>query len=162
MGIEAGNQNVRQEVSKGSFKDVNICEIVKATCASGMNVISNFNFGFPDDTHETMLQTGIGTRALHRNGNIYPFQALPGSPLYYEVRAKGWLLPETNAGYAFLSYESQALPTKHDGARGVLRLRDDSWHTYLSHQPFFMLVETKFGLQVRHNVEDLPLHPCRA
>ena len=68
MGIEAGSQNVRREVSKGSFKDVNIREIVKATRASGMNVISNFNFGFPHDRHETMAQTGIGTRALHRNG----------------------------------------------------------------------------------------------
>ena len=52
--------------------------------------------------------------------NIYPCQALPGSPLYYEARAKVWLPPETYAGYWFLSYESRPLPTKHFRAPDVL------------------------------------------
>lgn len=156
LGIEAGSQTVRQEVSKGSFKDVNIREVVKATRASGMNVISNYIFGFPDDTPETMRQTlDLALELCTEMVNMYPCQALPGSPLYYEARAKGWLLPETYAGYAFLSYESQPLPTKHLSARDVLRFRDDSWHTYFSHLPFLSIVETKFGLQARRNVEDL-------
>ncbi len=50
LGIEAGNQVVRQEVSKGSFRDINIREVCSRVAESGMNVISNYIFGFPDDT----------------------------------------------------------------------------------------------------------------
>jgi anaerobic magnesium-protoporphyrin IX monomethyl ester cyclase len=156
LGIEAGNQTVRQEVSKGSFKDVNIREVVQTTRASGMNVISNYIFGFPDDTLETMQQTlDLALELCTEMANIYPCQALPGSPLYYEAKAKGWPLPDSYAGYAFLSYETQPLPTKHLTAAEVLRFRDDAWHTYFSHQPFLDLIEKKFGTQERRNVEEM-------
>jgi radical SAM superfamily enzyme YgiQ (UPF0313 family) len=73
LGIEAGNQMVRQEVSKGSFKDVNIREIVKTTRESGMNVISNYIFGFPDDTMETMQQTlDLALELCTEMANMYP------------------------------------------------------------------------------------------
>jgi radical SAM superfamily enzyme YgiQ (UPF0313 family) len=156
LGIEAGNQTVRQEVSKGSFQDVNIREIVKTTRASGMNVISNYIFGFPGDTNETMQQTlDLALELCTEMANMYPCQALPGSPLYYEAKAKGWPLPDSYAGYAFLSYESQPLPTKHLSAAEVLKFRDDAWHKYFSHEPFLALVERKFGAQERRNVEEM-------
>lgn len=156
LGIEAGSQTVRQEVSKGSFKDVNIREIVKETRASGMNVISNYIFGFPSDTHETMqLTLDLALELCTEMVNMYPCQALPGSPLYYEARARGWLLPESYSGYAFLSYDSQPLPTKYLSAKEVLAFRDDAWHLYFSHQPYLALVESKFGLQQRLNVEKM-------
>lgn len=154
LGIEAGSQLVRQEVSKGSFKDVNIREIVKTTRGTGMNVISNYIVGFPDDTKETMQQTlDLALELCTEMANIYPCQALPGSPLYYEAKAKGWPLPDSYAGYAFLSYESQPLPTKHLTAAEVLKFRDEAWHTYFSHKPYLELLENKFGLQERQNVE---------
>ncbi len=156
LGIEAGSQTVRQEVSKGSFKDVNIREIVKTTRASGMNVISNYIFGFPDDTRETMKQTlDLALELCTEMANMYPCQALPGSPLYYEAKAKGWPLPDSYAGYAFLSYESQPLPTKHLTAAEVLRFRDEAWQTYFTHGPFLDLVERKFGVQERLNVGEM-------
>jgi radical SAM superfamily enzyme YgiQ (UPF0313 family) len=156
LGIEAGNQMVRQEVSKGSFKDVNIREIVKTTRESGMNVISNYIFGFPDDTMETMQQTlDLALELCTEMANMYPCQALPGSPLYYEAKAKGWPLPDSYAGYAFLSYESQPLPTKYLTAAEVLKFRDDAWHTYFSYEPYLALVEKKFGGKERRNVEEM-------
>jgi len=36
-----------------------------------------------------------------------------------------------------------------------MQLRDDAWQTYFTHQPYLELVERKFGLQQRQNVEDL-------
>jgi radical SAM superfamily enzyme YgiQ (UPF0313 family) len=154
LGIEAGSQLVRQEVSKGSFKDVNIRDVVATTRASGMNVIANYIFGFPDDTHATMQQTlDLALELCTEMANMYPCQALPGSPLYVEAKAKGWALPDSYGGYGFLSYDSQPLPTKHLSAAEVLRFRDAAWQRYFTHEPFLQLVERKFGAVERANVE---------
>ncbi len=156
LGIEAGSQIVRQEVSKGTFKDINIREAVSSTRASGMNVISNYIFGFPDDSKETMQQTlDLSLELCTEMANMYPCQALPGSPLYYEAQKQGWPLPDSYAGYGFLSYESQPLPTKHLSAADVLRFRDEAWQKYFSHPPFLALIEKKFGTQERLNIEDM-------
>jgi hypothetical protein len=64
-------------------------------------------------------------------------------------------LPDSYAGYAFLSYESQPLPTKHVSAADVVRFRDEAWQTYFTHQPYLELVEKKFGNQERRNVEEM-------
>jgi radical SAM superfamily enzyme YgiQ (UPF0313 family) len=156
LGIEAGSQMVRQEVSKGSFKDVNIREIVKTTRSTGMNVISNYIFGFPDDTMETMQQTlDLSLELCTEMANMYPCQALPGSPLYRDAIQNGWALPDSYAGYAFLSYETQPLPTKHVSAADVVRFRDEAWQTYFTYKPYLDLVEKKFGAQERRNVEEM-------
>jgi hypothetical protein len=78
---------------------------------------------------------------------------LPGSPLYYTAKANGWKLPDSYAGYAFLSYESEPLPTKHLTAAQVLKFRDDAWHKYFANPDYLALVEKKFGLPQRKNVE---------
>ncbi len=123
LGVEAGNQTVRREVSKGSFQDVNIREVIKTVRDSGMYVISNYIFGFPEDTHETMQQTlDLALELNTEMANMYPCQALPGSPLYYTAKANGWKLPSTHGGYAFLSYDSEPLPTKHLSAAAGLAL----------------------------------------
>jgi hypothetical protein len=62
-------------------------------------------------------------------------------------------LPDKPEGFAFLSYESLPLPTKHVSAAEVLRFRDHAWQTYFRHPPFLDLVEKKFGAQERKNVE---------
>jgi anaerobic magnesium-protoporphyrin IX monomethyl ester cyclase len=154
LGIEAGNQTVRQEVSKGSFKDINIREVVSSVRSTGMNVISNYIFGFPDDTLETMGQTlDLALELCTEMANMYPCQALPGSPLYREAIRNGLALPDSYAGFAFLSYESQPLPTKHVSAADVVRFRDEAWQTYFTHKPYLNLIETKFGSKERSNVE---------
>ena len=122
LGVEAGNQTVRREVSKGSFQDVNIREVIKTVRSSGMYVISNYIFGFPEDTYETMQQTlDLALELNTEMANMYPCQALPGSPLYYTAKQNGWKLPSTLGGYAFLSYDSEPLPTKHLTAAQVLK-----------------------------------------
>jgi radical SAM superfamily enzyme YgiQ (UPF0313 family) len=154
LGVEAGNQNVRAEVSKGSFKDVNIREVIKTVRESGLYVISNYIFGFPEDTHETMQQTlDLALELNTEMANLYPCQALPGSPLYYTAKANGWKLPSSHSGYGFLSYDSEPLPTKHLSAAQVLKFRDEAWRTYFTNPKYLASVETTFGLQQRKNVE---------
>ena len=156
LGVEAANQSIRREVSKGSFEEVNIREVITSIQEAGINVGANFIFGFPDDTQETMQQTlNLALELCTEFANFYPCQALPGSPLYYTAKAHNWHLPDSYGGYAFLSYDSQPLPTRHLTAAEVIRFRDEAWHTYFSHEPYLALLEKRFGLQQRLNVENL-------
>lgn len=162
LGVEAGNQLVRNEVSKGSFKDVNIRDVCRTVNDAGINIIANYIFGFPDDTFATMQETlDLALELNTEMANMYPCQALPGSPIYNLARKNGWSLPDSYEGYAFLSYECQPLPTKYLSSADVLRFRDEAWHKYFTNPAYLHLVEQKFGIQERKNIEhmaSIPLH----
>ena len=156
LGIEAGSQMVRKEVSKGSFQEVNIRDVCGTVRGAGINVISNYIFGFPDDTLETMQQTlDLALELNTEMANMYPCQALPGSPMYRQAVRNGWKLPESYAGYGFLSYDCEPLATRHVGADDVLRFRDAAWQRYFSDPSYLALVGEKFGAQERANVENM-------
>lgn len=156
LGVEAGNQEVRQEVSKGSFKEVNIRDICKTIQSEDINIISNYIFGFPEDTIDTMQQTlDLALELNTEMANMYPCQALPGSPMYYTAIKNGWKLPETYEGYAFLSYECEPLPTNYLSGAEVLKFRDEAWQKYFTNPSYLDLVQSKFGVQERKNIEDM-------
>jgi anaerobic magnesium-protoporphyrin IX monomethyl ester cyclase len=156
LGVEAGNQLVRQEVSKGSFKEVNIRDVCKTIADADINIISNYIFGFPDDTMETMQETlNLMLELNTEMANMYPCQALPGSPMHQMARKNGWKLPDSFEGYAFLSYECQPLPTKHLSAAQVVKFRDEAWQKYFTNPAYLDLVERRFGAQERKNVQDM-------
>lgn len=162
LGIEAGNQTVRQEVSKGSFQEVNIRAVCEKVRGEGMNIISNYIFGFPDDTLQTMQETlDLAMELNTEMANMYPCQALPGSPLYSLAQRNGWKLPETYTGFGFLSYDSEPLPTKYVTASEVLRFRDSAWQRYFTNPAYLNLVEAKFGITERSNVEAMAKVPLR-
>lgn len=161
LGIEAGNQSVRTEVSKGSFKDINIGEVVQTVRDSGINVIANYMFGLPNDSFKTMEETLRLALLLNTEmANMYPCQALPGSPLYHRAQREG-LLPKTYAGFGFLSYDSVPLPTEYCTSAEVLAFRDLAWGRYFSDQNYLALVERKFGITERRNVEEMTQIPLR-
>lgn len=154
LGVEAGNQSVRKEISKGSFKDVNIREVVKTVRDHNINVIANYIFGLPEDSRATMQETlDLALELNTEMANMYACMALPGSPLYVEAKRSGIALPNSYAGYGFLSYESQPLPTKYCTAAEVVRFRDDAWKKYFSNPDYLVLVESRFGAEERRNVE---------
>jgi len=156
LGIEAGNPQVRLEIDKGRFKQVDIREVVQDIKDAGINVLGNYMFGFPEDTHETMQETlDLALELNCEHANFYAAMALPGSPLYMEAVNNGWELPETFEEFAFLSYDCKPLRTKALSGAEVLKFRDEAWHKYFSHEPFLNLVENKFGLQSRKNIEDM-------
>ena len=83
LGVEAANQMVRQEVSKGSFKDINIRQIARTIQDHGLNIIANYIFGLPADTRDTMQQTlDLAIELNTETSTMYPCQALPGSTLH--------------------------------------------------------------------------------
>jgi radical SAM superfamily enzyme YgiQ (UPF0313 family) len=156
LGIEAGNQKVRQEVSKGSFKEVNIRDVCDAINTHDIKIISNYIFGFPGDNLETMQETlDLALELNTEMANMYPCQALPGSPVYHEAKKNGWALPKSYEGYGFLSYESQPLPTKYLTSAQVLKFRDEAWQLYFTNPAYLDLVEQKFGIQERINIQEM-------
>jgi radical SAM superfamily enzyme YgiQ (UPF0313 family) len=156
LGIEAGNQNVRLDIEKGRFADVNVREVVRMIEDHGIEVLANYIFGFPSDTIETMQETlDLAMELNTAHANFYPCQALPGSPLYFAARAEGWELPARYEEYAFLSYDSKPLPTRYVSAAEVLRFRDTAWQRYFSNPEYLASVERKFGPEQRRNVEEL-------
>jgi radical SAM superfamily enzyme YgiQ (UPF0313 family) len=156
VGIEAGNQNIRLEVQKGRFQELNIRDAIARIHAEDIDVVGNFIFGFPNDTHETMRETlDLAIELNTAHANFYPCQALPGSPLHRDARKKGWRLPDTYEGYGFLSYESQPLPTNRLTAAEVLKFRDDAWSEYFTRPEYLALVERRFGAEQRRNVETM-------
>lgn len=156
LGIEAGNQKVRQEVSKGSFKEVNIRDVCEVINKHDIKIISNYIFGFPEDNLETMQETlDLALELNTEMANMYPCQALPGSPVYHTAKKNGWALPNSYEGYGFLSYESQPLPTKYLTSAQVLKFRDDAWKRYFTNPTYLNLVENKFGIQERINIEEM-------
>jgi len=156
LGVEAGNQLVRQEVQKGSFKEVNIRDVCNTISDSGINIISNFIFGFPEDTYETMKETlDLALELNTEMVNMYACQALPGSPLYHTAKQNGWPLPSSYEAFAFLSYECEPLQTKYLSAAEVLAFRDKAWVEYFSSKQYLSLIESKFGVSQRKNVQDM-------
>ncbi len=156
LGIEAGSQLVRQEVSKGTFKEVNIREVCETVRKNEINVISNYIFGFPEDTLETMEKTlNLALELNTEMANMYPCQALPGSPMYHNALKKGWELPSNFKGYAFLGYESLPLQTNYCSSEEVLSFRDNAWQTYFTNPNYLSQIEKKFGEQERINLENM-------
>ena len=67
-------------------------------------VAGNYLFGLPEDNYETMQQTlDLAIELNTTHANFYPVMALPGSSLYNISVQNGWQLPDSYAGYGFLS-----------------------------------------------------------
>ena len=156
LGIEAGNQNVRLEIEKGKFQDTDIRQVCKDIKDADINILGNYMFGFPDDNYETMQETFDLAQELNcEHANFYAAMALPGSPLHLYARQSGWDMPEKFEEYAFLSYDCKPLRTKYLTGAEVLKFRDESWHKYFNNPTYLNLVENKFGIDNRKNVEDM-------
>jgi radical SAM superfamily enzyme YgiQ (UPF0313 family) len=153
MGIESGNQTVRQEVSKGSFKVVDINDVLDEVRSEGISIGANFIFGFPDDNYETVNETlDLAKKINAEFSNVYPCMALPGSPINKEAIDKGWDLPSEYSEYGFLSYECKPLPTKYMTNKEVIKFRDDAWLELNSDKKFLSMIELKFGSDAKHNI----------
>jgi anaerobic magnesium-protoporphyrin IX monomethyl ester cyclase len=156
LGIENPNQSLRREFVKGGFEEIKVVDLIKNIRGAGINIIGNYIYGLPPDTHESMKETlDFALSNLTEAFNIYPAQALPGSPLYLEARKEGWKLPDRYAGYSMLSYYTQNTSNKQLTAQEILKARDQAFMIYHKNTEYLKMLETKFGIHARMNVESM-------
>lgn len=145
-GIEAGSKKVRDGVSKGRFDTEEIRKAVAMTHAAGIEIVSNFIFGLPDDDLATMQETLDLAKELNcAYANFYCAMAYPGSDLYDQAVKQGLPLPKTWSGYAQFSEDSLPLPTKHLTSGQVLKFRDQAFDNYYQDPRYLARIEEKFG-----------------
>ena len=156
-GFESGNIRIRDGVQKGQYGLDKIKEVVRMTHEAGIHICSNFMFGLPGDTEETMGDTLALARELScEHPNLYCTMAYPGAKLYQEALAKGWELPESWLGYAQLSYDTHPLPTESLSARDILAFRDYAFtEFYRDNSRYFDNIRRKFGLEAVVAVESM-------
>ncbi len=155
VGIESADKDVRLEVTKGRFENVNIKEVVKRVQDAGLGIIANYLFGLTGDSMETMQKTLDLSLELNTvAANMYTVMALPGSRVYKDAVLDGSELPANYQGYSFHSYETKPQPTRHLTSEQILKFRDDAWHIYHTNPAFLEKIEKLHGKKIRKNIED--------
>jgi anaerobic magnesium-protoporphyrin IX monomethyl ester cyclase len=156
LGIESGDKNVRLEVSKGKFEDVDINSVIKQVHDADIEVMANYIFGLPGDTLESMQKTlDLSIELCTFGWNAYAAMALPGSKLYKEAIFNNITLPDTYEGYSFHSYNTLPLPTEKLSAAEVLKFRDSAYEIYHSNPKFLEKIRGKFGDVAADNIIDM-------
>tara|TARA_B100000131_G_scaffold317225_1_gene358813 strand:+ start:288 stop:1805 length:1518 start_codon:yes stop_codon:yes gene_type:complete len=156
LGIEASNQNIRQSIDKGRFRDINIRDVVKLIQSYDINVLGNYIFGFPEEKISDMQETlDLAIELNTEHANFYPCQALPGSPLYLKAKKENWDLPNSYEEFAFFSYESKPLRTKYCTSAEVLEFRDYAWQKYFTNPNYLNFITNKFGKKNSDNILEL-------
>ena len=156
LGIESGSRNIRLEVSKGKFEDVDVEKIVKQIEDSGIEVLANYIYGLPGDTEETINETFNLSLKLNTLGwNTYAAMALPGSQLYKDGLDNNIDLPEKYSEFSFHSYDTKPLSTETLKAERILQLRDQKFEKYFSNGNFLKKIEKKFGIDAVVNIKNM-------
>ena len=156
LGIESGDKNVRLEVSKGKFEDVDVNKVIEQVHNADIQVMGNYIFGLPGDTKETMQKTLDLSIQLNTMGwNGYAATALPGSELYKIALDKGVKLPGTYGAYSFHSYNALPLSNENLTAAEILRFRDEAFLAYHTNKNFLNKALKKFGKKSIDNIKNI-------
>ena len=156
LGIESGSKHVRDGVEKGRFGSIDIIDTVRKIQEAGINVIGNYIFGLPDDTHESMSETlELALEANCEFANFYCAMAYPGSKLYDMAIENNWDLPESWIGYSQHSYECLPLRTEALTSAEVLKFRDEAFMKYFTNDNYLNFVGEKFGSHVVDHLNNM-------
>ncbi len=156
LGIESGNQQIRESMSKGTFTNKDIINVVKMLKDAEINVLGNYMFGFPDDNMKTMNETlDFAYELKCEYSNFYCVVPYPGTEIEQYAIKKRWKLPRTYSGYSQYSAEFQPLPTNHLSARDVLAFRDKAWIDYHSSDDYLTMIEDYFGPDVHNEIRNV-------
>lgn len=156
LGIESGSQEIRQEITKGKFVELNIREVCSMVNNAGINVVANYIVGLGHDTWDTMQQTlNLALEINAENSNIYCATALPGSPLYLQAIKEGRKLPTNYSEFGFLSYDHVPDRTPSLKAEEVLAFRDYAFNTLFTNPRFLNKIENKFGIDAVDNIKKM-------
>jgi radical SAM superfamily enzyme YgiQ (UPF0313 family) len=153
LGIESGDKNVRLEVSKGKFEDVDINKVVQQVEDAGINVGGNFIFGLPTDTMESMQSTlDLALELAPMMANMYGCMPLPGSQVYKNAIESGYEPPKDYVDFSFHSYTTVPVPNKNLTSEQILKFRDEAYIKYYTSPKFLEKVRVKYGEQAVENI----------
>ena len=156
LGIESGDKNVRLEVSKGKFEDVDIYKVIEQVHKADIDVMANYIVGLPGDTHVSMQKTmDLSNELMTAGWNMYAAMALPGSELYSKAVSNGTELPKEYTGYSFHSVDTLPLPTESLSPAEILKFRDEAFILYHSNPKFIDLITNKFGNSAAENIKEM-------
>jgi anaerobic magnesium-protoporphyrin IX monomethyl ester cyclase len=156
LGIESGDKEVRLEVSKGKFEDVDINSVIQQVHDADIEVMANYIFGLPGDTFDSMQKTlDLSLELCTFGWNAYAAMALPGSKLYKEALMNNVPLPDTYEGFSFHSYNTLPLPTASLSAAEILKFRDSAYEIYHSNPKFLDKIRNKFGNVAADNILEM-------
>ncbi|MFH2033916.1 MAG: radical SAM protein [Candidatus Margulisiibacteriota bacterium] len=151
LGIEAGNEKVRNAVNKRIGKDIK--EVVRSIQGNGIYILGNYMFGLPEDDLVTMEETFKLSQDLNCEFvNYYSVMAYPGSQLYNLAAQKGQV-PDKWEAFSQHSYDTQPLPTNHVSPAQVLKFRDEAFNRYFDNDGYMKMVEEKFGRKVVEHLD---------
>ena len=156
LGIESSQKNIRLEVSKGKFEDVDIHKVIEQVHEADIEVMANYIYGLPGDTKESIGKTLKLSKELNTSGwNTYAAMALPGTQLYKNAIENNVPLPSTYEGFSFHSYDTKPLPTDTLKAGEVLKIRDEHFIKYFSDKNFQKKIFLKFGQAAVDNINQM-------
>ena len=156
LGIESGDKEIRLEVAKGKFEDVDVEQIVKQVHDSGIEIMANYIYGLPGDSVDTINKTYELSKKLNTLGwNTYAAMPLPGSALYKDALSKNYKMPIKYEDFSFHSYNTQPLPTEHLKPAEILKLRDENFIKYHTNEVFLKKIEKKFGVKAKNNILEM-------
>ena len=156
LGIESGDKEVRLEVSKGKFEDVDINHVIEQVHEADIEVMANYIFGLTGDSNESMQKTlDLSIELCTLGWNAYAAMALPGSKLYKDAIMNGTKLPTTYEGFSFHSYDTIPLPTVHLTPAEILEFRDNAFNIYHSNSHFLNRIKNKFGQIAVDNINEM-------
>lgn len=154
LGIESARREIRLEVSKGKFQDVDIEKVVQQIHDAGIEVMANYIVGLPGESKRDMQETlDLSLKLCTSGWNMYAAMALPGSNLYKRALEKGYPLPSNYEGYSFHSSETLPMPTEHLKPSEVLEFRDSAFKIYHSNNEFLERIMKKYGKVAVDNIE---------
>ena len=156
LGIEAGNQDIRREITKGRFEDINIRDVVKMIQDADISVCANYIFGLGHDNWDTMQETlNLALELNAEYSNMYCATSLPGSPLYLKAKRENWELPKEYSEFGFLSYDHVPSRTYNLESKDVLAFRDYAFHAISENPRFLNKVQNKFGDKAVENIKQM-------
>ena len=161
LGIESGNNAIRQEAQKGRFNDDKIQDVVQKIKDAGIYVIGNYIFGLPEDTEKSMQDTlDMAIEINTEWGNFYCAMAYPGSELHRISRKEGAILPEDRSdigwiGYSQHAYEVFPMSTKTLTSAEVLKFRDKAFKKYFTGEKYLNMIRAKFGEKAENYIKEM-------
>lgn len=156
IGIESGNQAIRQKMGKGKASNKEIVELIQIVKDADIAVLGNFMFGFPMDDMNTMKQTlDLAIELKCEYSNFYCMVPYPDTGIEVYAKKQGWKFPPSPSAYSQYAYDFQPLPTHNLTAAEVLEFRDRMWQEYHTNSSYLRMIEEKFGPEVREEIEDI-------